>query len=77
MAPVREDLKQKESNNEAEPEDLVTKTKKELRKQLLVDESDFFAKALDNAKNIPMALMNNTDTIRNTELVTRSNIPIV
>ena len=69
IAPVREDLKQKESNNEAEPEDLVTKTKKELRKQLLVDESDFFAKALDNAKNRSMILMNNTDTIRNTELV--------
>lgn len=69
IAPVREGLKQKESNNEAEPEDLVTKTKKELRKQLLVDESDFFAKALDNAKNRSMILMNNTDTIRNTELV--------
>lgn len=69
IAPVREDLKQKESNSEAEPEDLVTKTKKELRKQLLVDESDFFAKALDNAKNRSMILMNNTDTIRNTELV--------
>ena len=69
IAPVRGDLKQKESNSEAEPEDLVTKTKKELRKQLLVDESDFFAKALDNAKNRSMILMNNTDTIRNTELV--------
>lgn len=61
--------KLKEGKNEAEPEDLVTKTKKELRKQLLVDESDFFAKALDNAKNRSMILMNNTDTIRNTELV--------
>lgn len=61
--------KLKEGKNEAEPEDLVTKTKKELRKQLLVNESDFFAKALDNAKNRSMILMNNTDTIRNTELV--------
>lgn len=50
-------------------EDLVTKTKKELRKALLIDESDFFSKALDSAKNRSMALMNNTDTIRNTELV--------
>lgn len=50
-------------------EDLVTKTKKELRKALLVDENDFFINALDNAKNKSMALMNNTDTIRNTEIV--------
>ena len=50
-------------------EDLVTKTKKELRKELLIDENDFFINALDNAKNRSMALMNNTDTIRNTELV--------
>ena len=50
-------------------EDLVTKTKKELRRELLIDESDFFVNALDNAKNRSMALMNNTDTIRNTELV--------
>lgn len=50
-------------------EDLVTKTKKELRKALLVDENDFFINALDNAKNKSMALMNNTDTIRNNEIV--------
>ena len=52
-------------------EDLVTKTKKELRKALLGTEvqKEFITSALDNAKNRSMALMNNTDTIRNTELV--------
>ena len=52
-------------------EDLVTKTKKELRKALLGTEAqkEFITNALDNAKNRSMALMNNTDTIRNTELV--------
>lgn len=52
-------------------EDLVTKTKKELRKALLGTEArkEFILSALDNAKNRSMALMNNTDTIRNTELV--------
>lgn len=52
-------------------EDLVTKTKKELRKALLGTEAqkEFIMSALDNAKNRSMALMNNTDTIRNTELV--------
>ena len=52
-------------------EDLVTKTKKELRKKLLGTEAqkEFITNALDNAKNRSMALMNNTDTIRNTELV--------
>ena len=52
-------------------ENLVTKTKKELRKALLGTEAqkEFILGALDNAKNRSMALMNNTDTIRNTELV--------
>lgn len=52
-------------------ENLVTKTKKELRKALLGTETskEFILGALDNAKNRSMALMNNTDTIRNTELV--------
>ncbi len=59
-------------------EDLVKKTKRELRKALLIDESDFFINALDNAKNRSMALMNNTDTIRNTELVFgRANAKII
>lgn len=47
--------------------DPVAKTKRELRKTLI--EPGFLEKALEKAKNIPMALMNNTDTIRNTELV--------
>ena len=73
-AAIRENLnreynsKKKEIDNMKE-EDIVTKTKKELRKGLLIDKNDFFIKALDNAKNRSMALMNNTDTIRNTELV--------
>lgn len=52
-------------------EDLITKTKKELRRALLGTEArkEFILGALDNAKNRSMALMNNTDTIRNTELV--------
>lgn len=71
------DSKKNEIANMKE-EDLVTKTKKELRKELLIDESDFFINALDNAKNRSMALMNNTDTIRNTELVFgRENAKII
>ena len=50
-------------------EDLATKTRKELRKELVGINKEGLTKALDDAKNIPMALMNNTDTIRNTELV--------
>jgi len=52
-------------------EDLVTKTKKELRKALLGTDAqkEYITNVLDNAKNRSMALMNNTDTIRNTELV--------
>ena len=71
------DSKKNEIANMKE-EDLVTKTKKELRKELLIDENDFFINALDNAKNRSMALMNNTDTIRNTELVFgRENAKII
>ena len=50
-------------------EDLVAKTKKQLRRELIEPNKEFFANALDNAKNRSMAFMNNTDTIRNTELV--------
>ena len=51
--------------------DIVKKTKKELRKALMGTEAQkqFIQDVLDNAKNRSMALMNNTDTIRNTELV--------
>lgn len=65
--------KQLKYNEESQiiEEDLVKKTKKELRKALLGTEAqkEFITSALDNAKNRSMALMNNTDTIRNTELV--------
>lgn len=65
--------KQLKYNEESQiiEEDLVKKTKKELRKALLGTEAqkEFIMSALDNAKNRSMALMNNTDTIRNTELV--------
>ena len=50
-------------------EDLVAKTKKQLRRELIEPNKEFFENALDNAKNRSMAFMNNTDTIRNTELV--------
>ena len=63
-APVK-----KEVEPEAEPETVVEKTKRELRKHLIEDDAGFLAKALDKAKNIPMAMMNNTDTIRVTEMV--------
>jgi len=54
---------------EQEPESTYKKTRKELRKSLIENESSFFEDALDNAKNIPVLLLNNTDTIRSTELV--------
>lgn len=77
IAPVREDLKHKESkeeNNDAkEPEadeaPLITKTRKELRKALLEDNKDVIMNALENAKNLSSPLMNNTDTIRLSEMV--------
>lgn len=58
--------------------DTRAKAKQQLRKELLGGNPELFAKALDDAKNIPMALMNNTDTIRNTELVFgRKNAEII
>ena len=61
----------KASESKLENVDLVTKTKKQLRETLLGTEQQkqFITNALDNAKNRSMVLMNNTDTIRNTELV--------
>lgn len=50
-------------------EDVATRTRKEIRKALVEDNRSFLSRAMDKAKNIPMALMNNTDTIRVTELV--------
>lgn len=77
IAPVREDLKRKEikeENNDAkEPEadeaPLITKTRKDLRKALLEDNKDVIMSALENAKNLSSPLMNNTDTIRLSEMV--------
>lgn len=70
IAPVAEEVATPaEEEQQGEQEDLVTKTRKELRKDLLADKSDFLKTALDNAKNKPMALLNNTDTVRVSELV--------
>lgn len=70
IAPVTEEVATPaEEAQQDEQEDLVTKTRKELRKDLLADKSDFLKTALDNAKNKPMALLNNTDTVRVSELV--------
>lgn len=73
IAPIKE---QKNSPKDPTKEDsydndIVKKTKKELRKALMGTEvqKQFIQDVLDNAKNRSMALMNNTDTIRNTELV--------
>lgn len=73
IAPIKE---QKNSPKDPTKEDsydndIVKKTKKELRKALMGTEAQkqFIQDVLDNAKNRSMALMNNTDTIRNTELV--------
>lgn len=78
IAPIREDIPvsqgvQQEVTEDGSigdaPEDLPSKTRRELRKKLLVDGTDFFQRTLDNAKNRAMALLNNTDTIRVQELV--------
>lgn len=49
--------------------DSRAEARRKLRKELLGVNSEGLTKALDDAKNVPMMLMNNTDTIRNTELV--------
>lgn len=67
-AKAAEEAKAQEEVQE-EPEDIVAKTRKELRKELLADKSDFLTFTLDNANNKAMALLNNTDTIRVQELV--------
>ena len=78
IAPIREDIPisqgvQQEVKEDGSigdvPEDLPSKTRRDLRKDLLVDGTDFFQRTLDNAKNRAMALLNNTDTIRVQELV--------
>ena len=78
IAPIREDISisqgvQQEVTEDGSigdaPEDLPSKTRRDLRKKLLADGTDFFQRTLDNAKNRAMALLNNTDTIRVQELV--------
>lgn len=59
----------KEVSSEADEAPLITKTRKELRKTLLEDNKDVIMSALENAKNLSSPLMNNTDTIRLSEMV--------
>ena len=49
--------------------DSRAEARRKLRKELLGVNAEGLTKALDDAKNVSMMLMNNTDTIRNTELV--------
>ena len=56
-------------DGEVAEENMQTRTRKEIQRALLQEGNVEFTKSLDNAKNIPMALMNNTDTIRVTEMV--------
>ena len=49
--------------------DSRAEARRKLRKELVGLNEEGLTKALDDAKNVPMMLMNNTDTIRNTELV--------
>ena len=51
------------------PEDIAKKTRKELQEELLAGDSDFLIKAMENAKDRSRKVLNNTDTIRATELV--------
>ena len=59
----------KEVSSEADEAPLITKTRKDLRKTLLEDNKDVIMSALENAKNLSSPLMNNTDTIRLSEMV--------
>lgn len=49
--------------------DTQAQRRKKLRRSLIEGNEDLIIKALDGAKNIPRIVMNNTDTIRNTEMV--------
>ena len=83
VAPVREDIAISEGTQRVmdfesgevidetiEPENKTYhKKRKELRNALIAGKKNFLADAMDNAKNLPSALMNNTDTIRVTEMV--------
>lgn len=78
IAPIRDDIPisqgvQQEVREDGTigdvPEDIPNRTRRELQRELLAGESNYIIKALEQAKNLPMALMNNTDTIRNNEMV--------
>lgn len=78
IAPIRDDIPisqgvQQEVREDGTigdvPEDITARTRRDLQRELLSGESNYIIKALEKAKNIPMALMNNTDTIRNNEMV--------
>ena len=78
IAPIRDDIPisqgvQQEVREDGTigdvPENIPNRTRRELQRELLAGESDYIVKALEQAKNLPMALMNNTDTIRNNEMV--------
>ena len=82
IAPVREDIittnerqqvmdfEKGEIVDEEESENKTYhKSRKELKRALIEGEKNFFTQAMDEAKNLPTLLLNNTDTIRVTEMV--------
>lgn len=58
-----------ESDTKEQENKLYHKSRKELKQALIKDRENFLIDAMDNAKNVPALLLNNTDTIRATELV--------
>ena len=64
MSMFETEADKKEQENEA-----YHKSRKELKRALIEDSKDFFTDAMDSAKNVPAPLLNNTNTVRVTELV--------
>ena len=62
-------VKKEEAPEDPDEAPLIAKTRKDLRKALIEDNKDVILNALDNAKNINSLLMNNTDTMRVSEMV--------
>lgn len=58
-----------ESDTKEQENKIYHKSRKELKQALIKDRENFLIDAMDEAKNIPSLLLNNTDTIRATELV--------
>lgn len=58
-----------ESDTKEQENKLYHKSRKELKQALIKDRENFLIDAMDNAKNVSTLLLNNTDTIRATELV--------